>query len=110
MTEILRTADASLSLRGEGHMNYRKNDRWPSYRFYSALQRQKSPMLYICKIFGAPRFLSFSTQSARNGPAGAVWRCPFMGCRLTRSTQPTVIGQPLLDNLLPMRRRTYANY
>jgi len=33
-----------------------------------------------------------------------------MGCRLNRSTQHTVIGQPLLDNLLPMRRRTYANY
>ena len=33
-----------------GHMNYRKNDRWPSYRFYSALQRQKSPMRYICEI------------------------------------------------------------
>src|SRR6266436_6492844 len=48
-------------------MNYRKNDRWPSYRFYSALQRQKSPMRYICEIFGAPRFSSFSTQSALNG-------------------------------------------
>jgi len=45
------------------HTNYRKNDRWPSYRFYSALQRQESPMRYICEIFGAPRFSSFSTQS-----------------------------------------------
>ena len=25
------------------HMNYRKTDRRPSYRFYSCLQRQKSP-------------------------------------------------------------------
>ena len=49
------------------HINYRKNDRWPSYRFYSALQRQKSPMRYICEIFGAPRFSSFSTQSTQSG-------------------------------------------
>jgi hypothetical protein len=27
------------------------------------LQRLKSPMRYICEIFGAPRFSSFSTQS-----------------------------------------------
>ena len=46
------------------HINYRKNDRWPSYQFYSALQRQKSPMRYICEIFGALRFSSFSTQSS----------------------------------------------
>ncbi len=48
------------------HINYRKNDRWPSYRFYRALQRLKSPMRYICEIFRAPRFSSFSTQSARS--------------------------------------------
>jgi hypothetical protein len=47
-------------------MNYRKNDRWPSYRLYDALQRQKSPMRYICEIFGASRFSSFSTISARS--------------------------------------------
>jgi hypothetical protein len=40
-------------------MNYRKNDRWPSYRFYSALQRQKSPMRYICEIFGPRDFRVF---------------------------------------------------
>ena len=45
------------------HIKYRKNDRWRSYRFYRALQRLKSPMRYICEIFGAPRFSSFSTQS-----------------------------------------------
>jgi hypothetical protein len=45
------------------HIDYRKNDRWRSYRFYRALQRLKSPMRYICEIFGAPRFSSFSTQS-----------------------------------------------
>jgi hypothetical protein len=45
------------------HIDYRKNDRWRSYRFYSALQPLKSPMRYICEIFGAPRFSSFSTQS-----------------------------------------------
>jgi hypothetical protein len=49
------------------HINYRKNDPWRSYRFYRALQRLKSPMRYICEIFGAPRFSSFSTQSARTG-------------------------------------------
>ena len=41
------------------HINYRKNDRWPSYRFYRAWQRLKSPMRYICEIFGSPRFSSF---------------------------------------------------
>ena len=49
------------------HMNYRKNNRWPSHRFYSALQRQKSAKRYICEILGVPRFSSFSTQSARSG-------------------------------------------
>jgi hypothetical protein len=70
------------------HMNDRKNDRWPSYRFYRALQRLKSPTRYICEIFGAPRFSSFSTQSAMNGhahtemktsPAGAYYGLgPFL--------------------------------
>ena len=41
------------------HVNYSKNDRWRSYRFYRALQRLKSPMRYICEIFGAPRFRVF---------------------------------------------------
>jgi len=47
--------------RGEvrDHINYSKNDRWRSYWFYRALQRLKSPMRYICEIFGAPRFSSF---------------------------------------------------
>ena len=49
------------------HINYRKNDRWPSYRFYKALQRLKSPTRDICEIFGAPRFSSFSTQSTQSG-------------------------------------------
>jgi hypothetical protein len=49
------------------HINYRKNDRWPSYRFYRALQRLKSPMRYVCEIFGTPRFSSFSTQSTQGG-------------------------------------------
>jgi hypothetical protein len=39
------------------HINYRKNDRWPLYRFYRALQRQKSPMRYIRE--GEPRVLEF---------------------------------------------------
>ena len=48
------------------HINYRKNDRWLSHQFYRALQRRKSPMRYVCEIFGAPRFSSFSTISARS--------------------------------------------
>ena len=40
------------------HINCRKNDRWRSHRFYSALQRQNSPNRYICEIFGASRFSS----------------------------------------------------
>jgi hypothetical protein len=54
------------------HINYRKNDRWRSYRFYKALQRLKSPMCDICEIFGAPRFSSFSTQSAHIGHRVAI--------------------------------------
>ena len=50
------------------HINCRKNDRWRSHRFYRALQRLKSPMRFICEIFGAPQFSSFSTQSALLGP------------------------------------------
>jgi hypothetical protein len=41
------------------HINYCKNDRWRSHRFYRALQRLKSPMRYICEIFGAPHFRVF---------------------------------------------------
>ena len=51
------------------HINYRKNDRWRSHRFYRALQRLKPPMRYICGIFQAPRFSSFSTQSVQSGRA-----------------------------------------
>jgi hypothetical protein len=47
------------------HINCRKNNRWRSYRFYEALQRLKSPACDICEIIGAPRFRSFSTQSAK---------------------------------------------
>ena len=36
------------------HMNYRKGDRLPSYRFYRALHRQKSLMRYISR-FSEPR-------------------------------------------------------
>ena len=65
------------------HINYRKNDRWPSYRFYRALQRLKSPMRYICEIFGAPRFSSFSTQSAPNGHRSGNGRCLLSGGKRT---------------------------
>ena len=56
-------------------INYRENDRWSSYRFYGASQRLKSPMRYVSKIFGTPRFSSFSTETAYNGHrwAGLFW-------------------------------------
>ena len=41
------------------HINYRKNDRWRSHRFYRALQRAKSPTRYIREIFGARDFQVF---------------------------------------------------
>jgi hypothetical protein len=37
-----------------------------AFFFNAALRRAKNnPMRYICEIFGAPRFSSFSTQSVR---------------------------------------------
>jgi hypothetical protein len=42
-------------------MNYRKSDRLHSYRFYRALQRQKSPMRYICEILSTAIFEFFNT-------------------------------------------------
>jgi hypothetical protein len=51
------------------HINHRKNARWRSYQFYRALQWLNSPTCGICEIFEAPRFSSFSTQSAMNGRA-----------------------------------------
>jgi hypothetical protein len=58
------------------HINDRKNDRWRSYRFYRALRWLKSPVRYICEIFGDPRFSSFSTQSARNGHRDCLFASP----------------------------------
>jgi hypothetical protein len=49
-----------------GHINCRKNDRWPSHQFYGALQRLRSSIRYICVIFGPSRFSSFSTVSAKS--------------------------------------------
>jgi hypothetical protein len=43
------------------HVNYSKNDRWRSYRFYRALQRLKSSMRNTCEIFGASIFEFFNT-------------------------------------------------
>ena len=51
------------------HIVSRKNDHWLSYRCYRALPRLKSPMRYICEIFGAARFSTFATLSAQSGPA-----------------------------------------
>ena len=59
------------------YINYRKNDRWRSHRFYRALQRLKSPMRCIFKIFGAPQFSSFSTQSAQSGRSA---KCRSVEC------------------------------
>jgi hypothetical protein len=72
------------------HINYRKNDRWRSYRFYRALQWLKSPMRYLCEIFGAPRFSSFATQSATSGRSYqthiTLWRTWLQQNRDHRST------------------------
>jgi hypothetical protein len=73
------------------HINYRKKDRWRSYRFYRALRRLKSPMRYICEIFGAPRFSSFSTQSVKSRPKAL----------LTRFTRPV---SPMAERLAKTRR------
>jgi hypothetical protein len=67
------------------HINYRKNDRWPSYRFCRALRPQKSPMRYICETFGVPRFSSFSTQLAQSGHASLSDGCPLSGDKAERS-------------------------
>ena len=40
------------------HINDRDHRRL--YLFYGALQRLKPPTRYICELFGAPRFSSFS--------------------------------------------------
>ena len=48
-------------------INYRKNDRWRSYQFYRALQRLKSPMRYICEIFGASHFRVFQHNRGHSG-------------------------------------------
>jgi hypothetical protein len=58
---------ASLaSMRGD-HINHRKNARWRSYRFYRALQWLNTSTCDICEIIEAPRFSSFTTQSATSG-------------------------------------------
>ena len=49
------------------HIIHRKNAHWCSYRFYGALQWLNSPTCDICENFEAPRFSSFSTQSATTG-------------------------------------------
>jgi hypothetical protein len=60
------------------HINCRKNDRWPSHRFYRALQRLKSSIRYIFEIFGVSRFSSFSTQSSEKQTSLLFdWRRPL---------------------------------
>ena len=54
------------------HINYRKIDRWPSYRFYRASQRRKFPMRYICEIFGAPDFRLFQHNLLQAGSRSAA--------------------------------------
>ena len=70
------------------HINYRKHDRWRSYRFYRALQQLKSPMRYICEIFGAPRFSSFSTQSAQSGRFASEPEAVALDCALRFESPP----------------------
>ena len=58
------------------HINHRKNDRWPSYRFCRELQWLKSPIRSICKIFGARRCSSFQHNRPKaDMPAGAADVC-----------------------------------
>ena len=47
------------------HLNYRKNDRWPSHRFYSALQRQKSLMRLHLRDFRLCDFRVFQYNLPR---------------------------------------------
>jgi hypothetical protein len=47
-----------------------KIDHGRSYRRDSALQRQGSSKINFREIFGAVRFSTFATVSARNGPTG----------------------------------------
>jgi hypothetical protein len=72
------------------HMNCRKNDRWPSYRLYSALQRQKLPMRYICEIFGARDFRVFQHNQGQTGSG----RTTVETTRLTHLYGPAVRCKP----------------
>jgi hypothetical protein len=56
-----------------GQMNYRKNDRWP---FYSALQRQKSPMRYM-RDFRSPAIFEFfnTIRQSRTSRLRPLTRC-----------------------------------
>ena len=49
------------------HINCRKNDRWPSYRFYRALQRLKSPMRNIARFSEPSDFRVFQHNSPKAG-------------------------------------------
>jgi hypothetical protein len=72
-------------------------DRWRSHRFYRALQRLKSPLRYICEIFGAPQYSSFSTQSAKSGHSRAVAVEPVIPGRPAkrgRTRNPSLGGAP----------------
>ena len=80
------------------HINYRKNDRWPSYRFYSASQRQKSPMRYICEIFGARDFRVFQ----HNPPEAAVHpRSLFLRSDSKRQRATRVLNRMAFARLFP---------
>ena len=49
-------------------MDYRKNDRWSSYRFYSALQRQKSPNALHLRDFRNPVIFEFFNTVRQKRP------------------------------------------
>ena len=86
-----------------GKVDHRKSDRWLSYRFYSTSQRQKLPLRYVCEIFGARRFSSFSTQSAMSGR-------PFHNrsfCESSlRACSTKILGLPNEITPLPKHRPT----
>jgi hypothetical protein len=47
-------------------MHFRQSARLPSYRFYRALQRQQSPMRYICEISEPRNFRVFHHNRSKS--------------------------------------------
>jgi hypothetical protein len=63
------------------HIVLTKIGHGPSYRRYSALQRQGSLKINFREIFGVVLFSTFATVSAPNEPAAAAPACRLLGGR-----------------------------